>query len=198
MVFILNSMADFFLAVLLFSVPSCVALVSFRFHWHREKTNSLFKNVYADSCSIILRWQRYFIKKGNFQNIKLFEKFFKKIYLLWVGPNEKCTGGKKLTTKWLTFTRAYLPRQGYFIKEGSFLSPKNLKCFFKFFFRKTASSVICFSKEQSGELMHAEWQKKYQDDVPKTILCLLTQKTEHHLSLYSTCIHKMEMFVLAT
>ena len=131
MVFILNSMADFFLAVLLFSFPSCVALVSFRFHWRREKINSLFKNVYADSCSIILRWQRYFIKEDNFQNIKRFENFFlKKFVCFGWDQNEKWTGGKKLTTTWLTFTRAYLPWQGYFIKEGSFLSPQNIKRFF--------------------------------------------------------------------
>ena len=169
MVFILNSMADFFLAVLLFSVPSCVALVSFRFHWHREKTNSLFKNVFANSCSIILRGQRYFIKEGNFQNIKRFEKFFKKN--LFVLGRTKMRSGQavteKLTTTWLTFTRAYLPWQGYFIKEGSFLSPQNIKWFFEILFQKTASSVICFSKEQSGKLMHAEWEKNTKMKSPK-------------------------------
>ena len=48
--------------------------------------------------------------------------------------------------------------------------------FLKILFPKTASSVTCFSKEQSGKLMHVGWQKKYQDEVSKTILCLLTQK----------------------
>ena len=63
---------------------------------------------------------------------------------------------EKLTTTWLTFTRAYLPWQGYFIKEGSFLSPQEYQMIFEILFKKTASSVICFSKEQSGKLMHAE------------------------------------------
>ena len=74
---------------------------------------------------------------------------------------------EKLTTTWLTFTRAYLPWQGYFIKEGSFLSPQNIKWFFEILFQKTASSVTCFSKEQSGKLMHAEWQKNTKMKSPK-------------------------------
>ena len=55
---------------------------------------------------------------------------------------------EKLTTTWLTFTRAYLPWQGYFIKEGSFLSPQNIKWFFLIIFQKLLPQLYVFRKNK--------------------------------------------------
>ena len=98
------------------------------------------------------------------------KKFFKKIYLFWVGP------------KWEVVVSFH-----HRISND----------FFKFFFKKLLFQLHVFRKNKVVNWRALNF-KKYQDEVPKTILCLLTQKTEHYLSLYSTCIHKMEMFILAT
>ena len=128
MVFILNSMADFFLAVLFLSFPSCVALVSFRFHWRREKTNSLLKTFMRTPVRLSGHDNDILLKKTISRISNVSKTSFKKN--LFVLGRIKMRSGQgvteKLTTTWLTFTRAYLPWQGYFIKEGSFLSPQNI------------------------------------------------------------------------
>ena len=75
-----------------------------------------------------------------------------------------------MTTTRLTFTRAY------FTKECSLLSPQKIKWFFRFFFKKLPPQLYVFRKNKVVNWCTLSDQKKYQDEVSETILCLLTQK----------------------